>query len=388
MSEIEDTEAETAPSSEPAQEPEPATESKTDPAPRRSGGNAVGWLALLISVLALAAIGYTVYNEWRTQERLELSSGNIEASLTSLSRRIDETSESVAATAAQRAALEAVDAGASDEIDALQLKLADLDDRMQLLNSLPVRIANTEAALATLQGVSAGARDTWLLGEAEYYMQLANAQLQLAGNPELAALALGMADERVAQLANPALTNIRIALADEIAALAGMQIPDVEGITLQLASLARVVETLPLRPVERIEDDAETAPDETMGRLDRAWTSIKSATSGLIRHRTIDEQVMPLISPDAEYFLRTNLALQMQTARLALLRGERPVYQQSLGDAARWLETYFDVNSSQVVAALATIEELQGGMFAAEAPDISGSLRLLRQYTSVAETAQ
>lgn len=386
MSDIEDTEAEAAATPEP--EPEPAAEPETDPAPRRSRGNGVGWLALLVSVIALGAIGYTVYNDWRTQERLELSSGNIEASLNGLSRRIDETNDAFAATAAQLAALEAVDASAIDQINVLKLQLADLGEQLQLLNSLPIRIANTEAALATLQGVSAGARDTWLLGEAEYYMQLANAQLQLAGNPELAALALGMADERVAQLANPALTNIRIALADEIAALAGMQTPDVEGITLQLASLARMVETLPLRPVERIEDDASAATDESMGRLDRAWNSIKSATSGLIKHRTVDEQMMPLISPDAEYFLRTNLALQMQTARLALLRGEQPVYEQSLADAADWLASYFDANSPQVIAAKETIDELQGGMFAAEAPDISRSLRLLRQYNSVAETAQ
>ena len=78
----------------------------------------------------------------------------------------------------------------------------------------------------------------------------------------------------------------------------------------------------------------------------------------------------------------------MQTARLALLRGEQPVYEQSLGDAADWLVTYFDANSPQVIAAKETIDELQGGMFAAKAPDISRSLRLLRQYNSVAETAQ
>ena len=383
MSEIEDTEADAAPATEPEAEPEP----ESQPAKKRSGGNGVGWLALLIAVIALGTIGYSVYNDWRTQQRLELDSGNIEASLNSLSRRIDETNEAIAATALQFAALEAVDSGASDEIAALRLQLSDIDERMQLLNSLPLRISNTEAALAALQGFSEGARDTWLLGEAEYYMQLANAQLQLARNPELAALALGMADERIAQLANPALTNVRVALADEIAALNGMQTPDVEGITLQLASLARVVESLPLRPVERIENESTETADES-GRLDRAWNSIKTATSDLIKHRTTDEQVMPLISPEAEYFLRTNLALQMQTARLALLRGEQPVYETSLGDAAHWLETYFDADSTQVAAALDTLGELQGGMFAAEAPDISRSLRLLRQYTSVAETAQ
>lgn len=377
MTENEETEAE-------ATEPEALPPEK----PKRSGGGAVAWLALLVAVLALGAVGYTIYSDWRTQRQAESVSGDFEASLDSLGRRIDDSNAAIGAVAEDIVALTSADTSTDDAVAALKLQLADIGERLQLLNSLPVRIANTEAALANLQGVSAGARDTWLLGEAEYYMQLANAQLQLAGNPELAGLALGMADERVAQLANPALTNIRIALADEIAALAGMQTPDIEGITLQLASLAREVEKLPLRPVERIAEEGGEASDEEMSRLDRAWNSIKSATSGMIKHRTTDEKVMPLISPDAEYFLRTNLALQMQTARLALLRGEQSVYESSLADAARWLGRYFDANSTQVATAIETLDSLRGAMVDAEVPDISQSLQLLRQYNSVVETAQ
>ena len=355
---------------------------------RKSAGGGIAWLALLVAVGASIAVSYTIFEDWRAKQEIDLSSGNVEASLSNLSGRINATNDALTGTAAEFEALAQADAGVANRIDALNLEQADINERLRLLNSLPIRIGNTEAALATLQGVSAGARDTWLLGEAEYYMQLANAQLQLAGNPELAGLALGMADDRVAQLANPALTNVRIAIADEVAKLAGMQTPDVEGITLKLSSLARVVESLPLRPVERIEDPVSEAADEEMGRLDRAWDSVKTATSGIIKHRTTDEEVMPLISPDAEYFLRTNLALQMQTARLALLRGEQQVYEASLDDAALWLELYFDANSSQVAAALDSIAELRGGMFAAEMPDISESLLLLRRHNSVVENAQ
>jgi len=361
-------------------------ETAPDPQPVRSSpGGSIAWLALLLSAVALAAVAYTIYEDWRTQQVLALDSGNIEASLSNLSGRIDAANSATSGTSAQLDALAEADAGVANKVDLLE---RDINERLQLLDSLPTRISSTEAALAALQGVSAGARDTWLLGEAEYYMQLANAQLQLASNPELAVLALGMADERVAQLANPALINVRIAIANEVATLSGMVTPDVPGITLKLASLARVVESLPLRPIERIEDEATAVTDEEVGRLDRAWNSVKSATSGLIKHRTTDEEIMPLISPEAEYFLRTNLALQMQTARLALLRGEQQVFEESLSDAVNWLELYFDANSAQVGAAVDSINELHGGMFAAETPDISGSLRLLRQYNSVAETVQ
>jgi uroporphyrin-3 C-methyltransferase len=179
-----------------------------------------------------------------------------------------------------------------------------------------------------------------------------------------------------------------MAIADERAALEGMNTPDVEGITLKLSSLARTVATLPLRRVERTPEPVADDSTADSGSLDRAWNSIKQATSGLIRHRTNDETVMPLISPEAEYFLRTNLTLQLQTARLALLRGEPSVFAASLADAALWLETYFDVTSNRGNAALQTVAELRGGMADVARPDISGSLQLLRRYTSVSGSAQ
>jgi uroporphyrin-3 C-methyltransferase len=90
------------------------------------------------------------------------------------------------------------------------------------------------------------------------------------------------------------------------------------------------------------------------------------------------------MTPDAVYFLRTNLTLQLQAARLALLRSEQAVFQQSLDDAAAWLDLYFDTGSAQVASALQTITEIRGGLTVLSTPDISESLRLLRQFNSIA----
>ncbi|MDH3375288.1 MAG: uroporphyrinogen-III C-methyltransferase, partial [Gammaproteobacteria bacterium] len=259
---------------------------------------------------------------------------------------------------------------------------------VQLLDSLPARMSTLERSLSALQGVSAGARETWLVAEAEYYMQIANAQLQLAGNPHLAALALGMADERLVQLANPALTDVRRALSDELAALDGMDKPDIEGVTLNLASLARVVDSLPLRQLTESGSDDDADVDTEASGMARAWSSVKRAMSGLVKVTGPEQAAAPLLTPEAVYFLRTNLTLQLQTARLALLRGEQAVFQQSLDDAAAWLEQYFDTQSAQVESALQTIAEIRDGMFVVKAPDISESLQLLRQYKTINESAQ
>lgn len=354
------------------------------PAPERSerkGGAGIAWLALFLALISAAGVGYMVVQDWRARGDAEQSA----SSVTQLRNQLASSSDAMQNLDDGLARLAAADEQAADRLRALR---DDLEQRVQLLDSLPSRMSNLENSVAAVRGISTGARNTLLLAEAEYYMQLANAQLQLAGNPELAALALGMADDRVVQLADPALTEVRRALADELAALDIMETPDIEGVTLTLSSLAGVVTTLPLKQV-RVDavEQAASAGEEQSG-VDRAWESVKRAASGLVRVTSPDETAAPLLTPDAEYFLRTNLTLQLQVARLALLRGEQAVFEQSLADADDWLQDYFDTDSAQVRGARATIEEIRSAMLVVSPPDISGSLQLLRQFNSISGPAQ
>jgi uncharacterized protein HemX len=352
------------------------------PAPKpRTLGNGIAWLALAVSIAALAGIAYFAFDDWRT-DRAALLTGN---SLARLGDRVSATAAAVARIDETLAGLEADDAAAASQLERLQQNHA---SRLQLLDSLSPRLATVESSMATLQGISVGARTAWLLAEAEYYLQIGNAQLQLAGNPHLATLALQLADERVAQIGDPALTTVRQAIADELAALDGMDKPDIEGISLTLASLARVVETLPLRSTTARTVETDSAPESPDSGLDRAWSAVKSALAGLVRVSSPDDDAGPLLSPEAGYFLRTNLTLQLQAARLALLRGEQAAFQQSLDDANTWLHEYFDMRSTQVASALQTIAEIRGRVVTSARPDISGSLRLLRQFETLAEQAQ
>ena len=200
-------------------------------------------------------------------------------------------------------------------------------------------------------------------------------------------IGLGMADERVTQLSDPALTAVRRAISDELAALEVMEKPDLEGATLTLASLARVVESLPLAS-RTAQDDTVVEDDADQSGVDRAWGSVKDAMSGLVRVTPPDQAKLALVSPDAEYFLRNNIALQLQSARLALLRGEQAIFEQALDDTSALLNTYFDTGSAQVESAQLPINEIRENVFTAAVPDISESLRLLRQYRTLRESLE
>ena len=353
---------------------------ETSREPAKKGGKAVAWLALLVSAVALVLVGYQVSRDWLTPEDTSADDAYAE-----LQRRLDDEVAARESLAASLENLGTVEQG----IDAKLATLGrELDERIGSLDGLPGRMSTLESSVSSLAGISAGARDAWLIAEAEYYMQIANAQLQLANNPHLAALALRMADERVVQLANPALTDVRRAISDELAALDVMEKPDLEGATLTLASLARVVESLPVRGTTDAEEPSDVAADEEESGVGRAWTAVKGAMSGLVRVTPPDRAKLSVLTPDAEYFLRNNIALQLQSARLALLRGEQAVFEQAIDDTSALLDNFFDTQSTQVISTRATLDELRGSIFTTSAPDISGSLRLLRQFRTLSENAQ
>jgi len=362
--------------------PEPSIQVTTPEAtPQKKSGGLVAWLALVAAVLALAAFGVDFFGDRGAAGDSREDAAAIKQQVAAITSSVRAMRDSVASLEQNLTAMSAQLAARDSEIAAIERRYG---DRLGQIESLPGRVSAIEGSVSSLQGISTGARIAWLLAEAEYYMQIANAQLQLAGSPRLASLALGLADERLLQLANPALTDVRRALANELRALGAMNEPDTEGVTLTLASLAAVVDSLPLRQEIALPGDDRAVVDPELTGTDRALASLRSAFEGIVSVRRADEVLKPLIAPEAQYFLRANLALQLQAARLAMLRGEETIFQQSLDDAAAWLTEYYDAGSNPVQSALQTITDIRGSVLSVAAPDISESLRLLRQFNALA----
>jgi uroporphyrin-3 C-methyltransferase len=172
---------------------------------------------------------------------------------------------------------------------------------------------------------------------------------------------------------------VRSALADELTSLEAMEKRDIAGVTLTLGSLAQVVESLPVRARDSETTGEPAPPAADANGASRAWNSVKSAFAGVIDYTPPTDPERPLLTPGSEPLIRSNLALQLQAARLALLRGQQELFRQSLDDAERWLTTYFDTDSAPVKSALDTVRDVRGEYGQAERPDISGSLKLLRK---------
>jgi len=343
--------------------PEPAPATAVEPARPVRKSSGAGILALLIALAAAAGTGYVWY-EQQSQKILEARVAEIARDQERRAADLDRVLGSVEDLAR-------IDREIDDDVARLASRV-DAD-----LEGLPERLSQLEVIIEKVPGISQRARAAWLRSEAEYFLRVANAQLNLAGNVGVSLRALELADEQLRDLADPALTSVREAIADERAALKAVPQPDAEGIVLTLGSLARSLDAFEFANVApgsyRGGDSGAT---EESG-WERAWRVIVDALKSIVSVKREDQQITPLLTAAEEAMLIRSLDVDLQIARLAVIRNEGELYRRSLDAVRERLNAYFDTDSSGVSAALATIDELALAELPEELPDISASLTLL-----------
>lgn len=333
-----------------------------DKSAKQSATNWSGLIALLIAILAAAGVGYL----WMTQQQqLELND------------RITGSQRELLARGTQLSQI-------TDDIDRLLKSDEKLDENIasltqrieRQLEELPARMTRIEGALDKVAGIDNKERSAWLLAEAEYFMRLANAQLNLTGDVDVALRALDLADAKLKDIGDPGLTRVRAKLSDERTALKAVPRPDAEGIMLELGSLARSLDKLPFAKVAPNRFVPPTQGNEETG-LDRAWRVIVDALKSIISIRRSDETLAPLMSAEEESLLLRSLDVELQLARLAVIRNDGELYLTSLNHVTYRLERYFDTGTKSVQAAQETLKQLSAATLPGQLPDISGSLSLL-----------
>lgn len=336
---------------------DPAVETTPHTAPRhrhRTGKHGKGGtMGRLLFMLALfAGIGGGGYFLWTTQQTNQhLVGGDI----TALKQQIDNLEGQINQLGPKNEALTA-------EITTLQSQQQQLGESLDKLR---------QEALGNSRG--------WEPEEIASLLQIANDRLALEGDVAASLAALEAADRRLQKLKNPALLEVRRLLAGEIAALRATNNPDISGMALSLGALIEGVERLPFGDYHTTQ---ETAPSQTgddtgwRGVLSNLWGTLKSLVA--IKHRDPADRV--LLAPEERYFLKQNLRLNLEAARIALLRHDASIYQQTLRAAQEWITLYFDSEAPVTVSTLSELARLQGINIAPKLPDISSSLNALQTY--------
>jgi uroporphyrin-3 C-methyltransferase len=347
--------------------PAPAPNSASDT--RRNLAQPLAIVALLVAVGSVVG-GYFIWHEvqrlgnWQEQVlgQIDSRSQGLDQRLQSFKDRMD---SDVAASERARRTLE--------------------DEQRQLANAQQ----GLEESLGVLRAQLGNSHNDWVLAEVQYLLQVANQRIQLDRDVLTTRAALSSADRRLQSLADPGFNAVREQIARELVLLDVVVLPDLAGIALTLDTLAGQVNQLPLKDAQihhQVSAQNESTPTEPAARdwmrLPRLiWQELRQ----LVVVRRNDTPVGPLLAPEQQFFLYENLRLQLNSARLAALQGETESYRASLKIARAWLGDYFDVEAPQIAAARTELERLATIDIRPSLPDISASLRLLRQQMHLSD---
>ncbi|MCK4708925.1 MAG: uroporphyrinogen-III C-methyltransferase, partial [Gammaproteobacteria bacterium] len=220
----------------------------------------------------------------------------------------------------------------------------------------------------------------WKLAEVEYLMSIAQHKLVLENDFEGAAKTLNAASDRIAELADPGLLEVRVQINEEVAQLKTRSRADLVGMTLLLARLTRQIsslkpgyQTLTEKPQatagkEKISVDPEQPLQQKVVDFMTSLVTIKT------NHAKKEKQQLTVIMDVTE-----TLEDKLKLTRWSLLERDAFQYERLMDQNVKLFKEYYDLENAANADFYESLLKLQKSQIKPELPDISGSLRLLQQ---------
>lgn len=323
------------------------------PPPVRKGGRLLAWLSLLLSLCALALVGYLYY-----LQQLQDPLAGVNSRIASIE----------AETARFQSSLAELKSEQSQELDTFARQ-----QREELESS-------RDALLESLQQVTSQAPPSsreWKIAEVAYLLRIANHRLLMERDADGALELLSAADVILAELDDFSFYQVRSELASEIRALQAVESKDLPGIYLELEAIKGQLRQLPLKLPEYLDVERRATPPAADGESG-FWPTLRRELASKFRIRSFEGDIKPLLSPQEAVYLELNLRLMLERAQLAALRREQLVFTRSLETAADWLTQYLDVSDSQVADVATELRRISEIQLNVTLPDISASLAALQ----------
>ncbi|MCD9530765.1 uroporphyrinogen-III C-methyltransferase [Photobacterium carnosum] len=334
---------------------------KTAPAAKqKKAGSKTGWVAIAL-VLALGGGLYYHGHQQGLQQQQQVAA---------LQQQI------VTMKAAMQADQQQTISMMNDELSTAQQKVE------QGISQQQKSIDSIQTAIADLKGQEP---NDWLLAEADYLVKMAGRKLWLEHDVTSATLLLEAADHRIAELNDPSLKGLRQAMSNDITALKSVTVVDRDGIVLRLNSLENSIDSLPL--ANAILAKAEPQQNPTVSQSVNDWknnlmTSLKNFGENFITYRKRDGSVVPLLSPQQDFYLQQNITNKLETAIAAVYRDQGQVYRDSIATAIKWSQQYYDLSSPKTQSFIAGLQQLEQQNVAVDYPAKLQSQALITQLVN------
>ena len=337
------------------QEPTPKKEEpakshrQTSSKPSKSAGKASisgGYKFLIISgvLLSLAAAGGAGFLAYTGQQQL-ISVNQQFAQLSQAQSRQSATSNQ---TTSQVSALK----NSQSEQQQIYKQLADNQHTLtSQIDTLAQQLRQTPEKQA----------DQWGLMEAHHLVTLAGQKLWLEQDVKSAIALLADGDKRLARLNDAALLPLRKLIAGDIALLKGLKPDASKDAWLVLDGLLAGLDSLPF--ASHIKQQPEIISPNTSEQspfYERMWNTVSNWVGGLFRIRHYEGNVEPLLAPEQQWYVKSNLRLQLLQAQLAALKHDQTVFNRAIANSEQWITQWLSQeNDPQISAALTTLKDLK-----------------------------
>ncbi len=370
------------PKAEPPKPAAPATPAATRP-PAQPAKNGMATLALVVALAAAGGAGYAGYQWQQAGQQLAASSAAIDARVQEALGKAaqQQTAEVQALKAALADARKQLDAQLAQAKQVQEAALAGAQDKLDSLQ-LGQRglIAEVEAAKTA---AAKGDVNALALSEVGYLLRLADHKLHLEREPLAALQALELAERRLNAVNELAFASVSRMLAENVAAVRGVQLPDTGAISARVIELEAKVDGLKIKPEIEIDTlKAKVRPqiEGTVPAGEAPWYERFAATAwdqikDIVVIRNERTASAPMMAPKEAYFLHQNLRLTLESLRLALLGNDAVAYQQGVQQARAWLGNYFDAKDAATSAFAKELDGLAAVQLNPYLPDLSGTTK-------------
>jgi uroporphyrin-3 C-methyltransferase len=211
--------------------------------------------------------------------------------------------------------------------------------------------------------------------EVGFLLRNAQATLVLTQDPKQAIRLLVLADEQLTAMNDPRWLPVRQAIAQDRAALESIPLADTAGIALRLSAMAQQAHAWPLQGSGLQGQDPETEADvapENPPSHGLNWKILRHELIRLWKRSVLITRVDRNSLPWQPY-LRERLALHLQLAASAAVRGDQRLFSGEL-DQCRQLLMALDTNSPPVSQALQDISGLKNVDLQPRLPDLHAPL--------------
>jgi len=337
------------------------------------------WMGIIaiVSVVALAAAGFYVVQQLQATQSSENNQDDLKA--IEVDKQMNVLQNQLATLQSQIANINAEMTGKDNHFTQTLGDFSKLHEE----HLLTLR-KDMESSVSALQRQLGKTRGDWLLADAEYLLSVANQRLHLVGDVETTRQALEAADERLRESGDPGVFKVREEIAKEIALLNDITVPDIVGIYAGIQHLQDAVEGLSvfLPHAGKQPETGQTESQDLSQHGHEILGELAKQLEGYVVLRYSEQAVNAILTPEEALFLKQQLKVRLEMIEIALVQENDTLFVSSIADAKQWLLKNFAENQ-QTEHFAAELDKLSGVKLRSKYPDISNSLKLLKDISKL-----